>query len=120
MICEFVSDIPVRNNFETDHERGEIVLVLLCLQLQVFQVQATISKGFDGHNLQACHHSGLHRIRISDRHAYSSEASTHGGVSSMCADGNKAHVAIALSAGLMVRPDDRQTGILARCTGVRL
>ena len=121
MICEFMSDIPEYNiYFGAHHERSEVILVLLCLQLQVLQVQATISEGLDGHDLQTCHHSGLHKLRISGKHTYSSEACTHGGIGSMGADRDEANVPVTFSAGLVVRPDDRQTGILARCTGVRL
>ena len=42
-----------------DHESGKVILVLLRLLLQVFQVEATVVESLDRDDLQAGHDSGL-------------------------------------------------------------
>jgi hypothetical protein len=100
-----------------DHECSQIILVLLSLFLEIGEVQAAILQALHRHYLQTGHDGRLHIMGVNSR-ARSNQ--THCWVCPMGADRDQANVPMTLPTGLVICPDDTETGVFTSSPGVRL
>jgi hypothetical protein len=122
-----------------DHERGEVILVLFSLELEIVEVEETGRVDLDGNDLHAGHNGTLwsrrnegqlrivggekrmeelkRRIR---REEGKRRMSTHSRVGAVCADGNEADAAVTFVAAEVVGADDGETSVLALSSRVGL